>query len=222
MGSGTIEDTGVYVGAARKSDGTLDLSHALRVAQPEAAKIQEGIKDLNEKRDAERKAQLEIPSDVKKGTSRAVFWTLNQAILQNEWAAEDAGQVNNWNTAVSKEKKAKGLKLEQKILSSLDQFIEEKIKFGRVLDEEERWDVKLRPEAKPLSDEEISEAKRDFPASEAAEVLAQTRIEQYDKAKFENKNMVRVEPFSNNYEYTKDALEAANSLRGKLEAEGQR
>ncbi len=104
------------IGGIKNLDGTI--SNGLSVIDPKMEKqLDENFAAHEQRIRLERAKKLEIPADVKPGTSDAVWYTLRNALIVCEEATEKAGSKNQPED-IRKTELAKRLKIEQSILAN--------------------------------------------------------------------------------------------------------
>ncbi|MDP3771800.1 MAG: hypothetical protein Q8Q94_00280 [bacterium] len=197
----------IFVGAKRNPDGTMDYSKAMTMDDPEG-KIARGFEKAEQDRKLERSKKLEIPADVKAGTSSMVWYNLRNAIFVNEETIEKAKRENK-PTDSRKMELIEKLKMERSMLDdhNLSLIVEKKI----------TQDAQSRGEK--LTDEQVRERMRGFPASEMISFIQEYFIDRYEE--FKDKGAER--GFLGRQDYPmEELLKVAKELQSRLVDESAR
>lgn len=191
------------VGARTNPDGTLDLSRAAEYRDPEG-ELTNKFDEAEERKKQERAEKLEIPSDVKLGTSEMTRYDLRNTIFINEESLKE-----NPNDKRMKELNSQ-FKAEQAMLDNGDL--------------KRKQDLMIKKEAESkgekLSAEQILEKSKNYSALQMAELIHEHFIDQLQKEaeggkEFSSLLSEKIDNFEFSHETSK-LLKAANDLESRL------
>jgi len=196
------------VGAKKNPDGTWDYSRSMEMKDPEG-KLAKGVEEMKQREKEARAKRLEIPKDTKPGSADIVWYTLRNAIIVNEEAANKAqkeGQPDKRREAL-----IEALKMQRSMLDNASmRFSQDLIKKG--LDS-----------GQSVTAEQAREREANLTPNEMYDLVQEHIIDHYEKLEDEGNEEAHLQQGHFGEQFPiKVLLKAARDLQSKLMEETTR
>ena len=206
-----------YIGAKKKPDGSWDLSRAMRrkLSKEEVAQRKAEDEQQKERKKKERERDLEIPDDVKPGTSTMLFYTLRNSLYVNRESLEKAKAEGKPEKALQgTEDLIKKQELEKAILS--DTILNNKI--------QRKIEKEAENKGEELTSEQVRERMRDLSADEMYNYVQELFIDWLDKLEEDGEETAQFVYKGSDFKHLpiKDLRKAAENLQSRLIDEANR